>query len=193
VTALQRWLLRAAVVLAIAALTHLLVLWALPRLVMQRVLDGVQADPGHFRSGVMLPPRADATQRRIVLPSPDLLYALCRFDVSDKPLRVRAAPGRSEGREGSAGGNLGYWSVALYAANTDNFYVLNDRQAAGRPLDLVIVPPGSGAVNAAPTAAVVRAPSARGLVLMRVLVAGSDAAALEAAEATRRSLRCEAG
>ena len=33
--------------LAIAALTHLLAVWALPRFVMQRVLDGVQSDPGH--------------------------------------------------------------------------------------------------------------------------------------------------
>ena len=182
-TALQRWLVRGAIVLAIAALTHLLVLWALPLLVMQRVLDGVQADPAHFRSGVMLPPRSDPTQRRIVLPSPDLLYALCRYDVADKPLRVRAAPDNRGG----------YWSVALYAANTDNFYVINDGQTAGRPLDLLIVGPDSGPVNASPSAAVVRSPSSRGLVLMRVLIASGDAAALEAAESARRTLRCEAG
>jgi uncharacterized membrane protein len=192
VTLLQRWLLRAAVVLAIAALTHLLVLWALPLVVMQRVLDGVAADPDHFRSGVMLPPRSDHTQRRIVLPSPDLLYALCRYDVTDRPLRVRASPASPASPAPAAPGG-GYWSVALYAANTDNFYVLNDLQAAGRPADLVIVAPGSGPVNAAPTAAVVRSPSARGLVLMRVLIAGDGAAALEAAESARRTLRCEAG
>lgn len=185
-TAMQRWLMRAAVVLAIAALTHLLALWLLPRYAMHRVLEGVQADAGHFRSGVMLPARSDHRQRDIVMPSPDLLYALCRFDLADKPLRVRATPDGA----GPAGG---YWSVALYASNTDNFYVLNDVQAAGRPVDLVIAAPGSGPVNAAPTAAVVRSPSTRGLVLMRVLIAGDDAAALEAAEAMRRTLRCEAG
>ena len=34
-----------------------------------------------------------------------------------------------------------YWSIALYAANSDNFFVVNDRQAGGRPVDLVLVGP----------------------------------------------------
>jgi uncharacterized membrane protein len=178
-----RWLWRGAVVLAIAALVHLAALWALPRLIMARVLAGVQAE-ADAGSGVMLPPPADHRQRRIVLPSPDLLYALCRYDVGARPLRVRAEP-----RTGQ------YWSIALYAANADNYFVLNDGDAAGRAPDLLIVGPDAGPVNAAPTAAAVRSPSARGLVLMRLLAAGGDeattAAALAAAEVARRTLRCE--
>ena len=35
----------------------------------------------------LLPPMPDATSRRVVMPSPDLLYALCPFDVRQQPLR----------------------------------------------------------------------------------------------------------
>ena len=35
-----------------------------------------------------------------------------------------------------------YWSVALYAANTDNFYVLNDTQAKGQPATIILVGQG---------------------------------------------------
>jgi len=122
----------------------------------------------------------DAAQRRIVMPSPDLLYAVCRFDLSQAPLRIRADPKLP-----------GYWSVALYGANSDNFFVVNDRQLAGRPLDLVVTSAGPVPAVLPPGARRVVAPSARGLVLMRVLVA--DYAAEQATvEPARRTLRCDA-
>ena len=34
----------------------------------------------------------DATQRRVVMPSPDLLYATCAFDVREHALRIRLSP-----------------------------------------------------------------------------------------------------
>jgi hypothetical protein len=32
----------------------------------------------------------------------------------------------------------GYWSLALYASNTDNFFVLNDHDAGMRPVKLLV-------------------------------------------------------
>ncbi len=179
-----RWTSRALMVLAIAAGVHLLVVWAIPRLIMHKVLGTTPAQLGGTdpSARVYFPPMTDATQRRIVMPSPDLLYATCLFDVSHAPLRVRADPRLP-----------GYWSVAAYAANSDNFLVVNDRQLAGKPLDLVLVgAQGAPAGTAVPPGArVVVAPSDKGLVLMRVLV--SDYAAEKAVlEPARRSLRCEA-
>lgn len=169
----RRWL----ALLLLAAATHALAVWALPRAIMARVASSATPEQ---RSGAYFPPMTDETSRRIVMPSPDLLYATCAIDVRERPLRVRADP------RGAGHGN--YWSIALYAANSDNFYVLNDTQAGTQPVDLVIVPAGSAATAPA-GATVVQSPSTRGLLLMRVLVAdyAREAATLEAA---RRSLRC---
>lgn len=180
-----RWVRRLLLVLAIAAGVHLFVVWALPRVIMHKVLNtspqDLGAKPGST-TNVYFPPMTDASQRRIVMPSPDLLYATCVFDVSARPLRIRADPRLP-----------GYWSVALYGANSDNFFVINDRQLAGKPLDLVLVgAQGAPAGTPLPAGArVVSVPSAKGLVLMRVLVA--DYAAEQAVlEPARRTLRCEA-
>jgi uncharacterized membrane protein len=186
-----RWLVLAGAWVALAAAVHLGAVWALPRLIMQRVLGQVGTEQA--AGGVLQPPLVDHTQRRVVMPSPDLLYALCTIDLGQGPWRVRAQADRP--------GRDGYWSVALYAANTDNFHVVGDRDLGGTPLDLLVLPPDASVApgaTAAPRAGdagtpgqrSVRAPSDRVLLLMRVLV-GDPARDLAGAEAARRTLRCE--
>lgn len=165
--------------LLVAAAVHLLAVWALPRVIMWRLSKTATAQDD---ARVYLPPVTDHTQRRVVMPSPDLLYAACTLDLSRRPMRIRAdlrTPG--------------YSSIALYASNSDNFYVLNDQQAGNAPVDLVLIGPAPYAqAPAIPDGArTVPAPSATGLLLMRVLVAGQPSHD-QAAEAARRTLRCEA-
>lgn len=164
-------------VVALGAAAHLVVLWAIPLIIMGRAMAAVAGD---HPPAPALPPMTDHHQRRIVMPSPDLLYATCVWDVSDRPLRVRADPKSPR-----------YWSIAFYAANSDNFHVVNDRPAAGQPVDLLLIGPGQAAPSPLPepTTRVVRAPSRRGIVLMRVLV-GDYAAERETVEAARATLRC---
>ena len=172
----------AAGLLALAALAvaaHVAMTWAIPYLAMVRLL--LASRPAEL-SAPYLPPMTDAAQRRVVLPSPDLLYATCSVDLRERPMRIRAEPRTDH-----------YWSIALYASNTDNYFVVNDRQAAGRGVDLVVLGPGSGGTRPAglpPGATVVHAPSSQGMLLMRVLV-GDYAAEREVVEAARRTLRCE--
>jgi uncharacterized membrane protein len=162
---------------AVAALTQLAALWLLPRLIMDRAMAAVQ---GPAPPAPALPPLTDHTQRRIVMPSPDLAYATCAWDLSRGPLHVRADLG-----------GLRYGSIALYARTSDNFFVLNDRQAAGRPVELLLLGPGAREdPSRLPAATRVRAPTTRGLLLMRVLI-GDPATDTAAAEAARRSLRCD--
>lgn len=163
--------------LMLAVAVHLLAVWAAPRLIMQRVMTQLALPPGEL---AVLPPMTDHLQRRIVMPSPDLLYALCPVDLTGGPLRVRADPQ-------TAGG---YWSIALYAANSDNVFVLNDREAAGRPVDLLLQAFGAPVAALPPGARGVTLPTARGLLLMRVLV-GDRQRDRATAESARRSLRCE--
>lgn len=173
-----RWLFGFGLLVGVAAATHLFTLWWLPRVIMGRAMNAVAGE--HPPAAVRSPP-TDHTQRRIVMPSPDLRYAVCVWDVARHPLRIRAALGA-----------LRYGSVALYGANSDNFFVVNDRQAGAAALDLVLVGPQPYGTMAPlpPGARTVTAPSATGLVLMRVLV-GDPVADRAAVEAALASLQCE--
>lgn len=184
----QRWL---AVGLTAAVLTHLLTVWALPRLIMReamaRITDETAAQARaqgapQAATGVYLPPPTDHTQRRIVMPSPDLLYATCTLDLSKGPMRVTAEVAHPR-----------YWSVALYGANSDNFFVVNERSAAAQRLDLWVVPPGAdrSSMNAERGSTVVDAPSRKVLLLMRLLLT-DDPADLALATSARSTLRCAA-
>ena len=183
----HRWL---ALGIAVAVLAHLLTVWALPRLIMREAMTRIgeetslqaraQGAPSAV-TGVYLPSPTDHTQRRIVMPSPDLLYATCALDLGAGPQRITAQVEHPR-----------YWSVALYGANSDNFFVVNDRKTAepGR-LDLWVVAPGtdSAALAVPAGSTVVEAPTAKTLLLMRLLVS-DDPADLESAQRARTSLRC---
>jgi uncharacterized membrane protein len=183
----QRWL---ALGLVVAVLMHLLTVWALPRLIMReamsRIAQETAAQPApQAATGVYLPPPTDHTQRRIVMPSPDLLYATCALDLSRGPVRITAEVAHPR-----------YWSVALYGANSDNFFVVNDRSTAvrsatGTLLDLRILPPGTERATTAADgeSTMVEAPSRKVLLLMRLLLT-DDPADLELAKAARSTLRC---
>lgn len=192
-----RFLRSAAAWLLLVAVFHALAVWALPRVVMHVAMArltaattsasatsdkanaATNAATNAARVRVVYPPLSTAASRVIVLPSPDLAYALCVYDLSKGPVNVDAAP------EWPA-----YWSVALYAANTDNYLVRNDREASARPVHWRLLPP-----DARPATPMrdgrepIVAPAARGLVLMRVLVADRE---LQGAAVVRaqRALHC---
>jgi uncharacterized membrane protein len=102
-----------------------------------------------------------AAFRDVVRPSPDLIYSGCVFDVSEKPIRIRAKVPDT------------YMSLSMYRDNTDNFFSTNDRQINGQDLDIVLVAPG--ALHPQHTfAQVVEAPSKKGILLFRYFY-GSEA------------------
>lgn len=172
------WPVRIAIVVGVALLAHGATVWALPRVIMWRLATSTPAEQRTLGT-VYFPPMTDHHARRIVMPSPDLLYATCLIDLRERPMRVRADPKAPH-----------YWSIALYASNSDNFFVVNDAQAAGAPVDLLLVPPGATTPADTGGARVVVAPSTRGLLLMRVLVA-DHAREKAQVEAARHTLRCE--
>ncbi len=47
--------------------------------------------------------------RKVVRPSPNLIYSACGFDLSESPLRIKAIIPDDT-----------YWSVSMFALNTDN-------------------------------------------------------------------------
>jgi uncharacterized membrane protein len=144
---------------AIATIAHFAFHLGSPYLIMSRAMHGIAKRAGGFNAPLStnLP---NAASRDIVKPSPDLLYTACAFDISEGPVLAGGTPSQA------------YWSMALYASNTDNFFVINDRQAQGGPTFVVIstarmrdrIPAEHQSLK------VVEPPSDKGIVLFRYLV-----------------------
>jgi uncharacterized membrane protein len=155
----------------LSGLVHLGAVVGVPRGIMLVVKRATAA----FPSRIIHSDVVTASSRLIVRPSPDLLYSLCRFDVSRRPLEVTAAVPDT------------YFSIAAYASNTDNFYVINDREIDARRVTLVLVREGT---PYAPRAGerVVPSPTDEGVVLFRTLI--TDRARLDRLRALQRQADC---
>jgi uncharacterized membrane protein len=160
------------IVLATAAVVHLAVILATPNLLMAVAFKRLSAD-GTMVNTMIHPPRTTEASRAIVRPSPDLAYASCAYDLSKGPVRVKAAKASD------------YMSVSVYAANSDNIFAINDRQAPDG-VDLVIVGKGQSAPSGA--ALVVQSPTQRGIVLERRLAPTAETFA--AADLARKQDVC---
>ena len=153
---MMRWIRWGLFTLVLASAVHWVVVSQAPNFIMWRAMGRVaQGKVNSISHGE----RATDASRAIVKPSPDLLYSTCSFDVSRRPLKiVTGAPADT------------YWSVALYADNTDNFFVLNDTAAKGQPATIILLGPGQSAPVDTAGTITVNAPTARGLALFRTLI-----------------------
>jgi uncharacterized membrane protein len=145
----------------LALAVHLAAIFLYPRALMWYVEGKVTDRKGANVLAHRKPPSPE--DRVVVAPCPDLIYSVGVFDVSQGPVRITAPFTGS------------YLSLSLYAANTDNFFVVNDRQVAGQRLDVVLLAPN------APDPAlsgpqVVRAPTKTGIILLRYFAGGGKRA-----------------
>lgn len=170
------WLRLGVITLALAALLHVLIVWLVPFAITSVFMSRVAAQAGYNR--ILTPPLPTDTARQIVKPSPDLLYALCVYDVSGGMVRITAKPPAS------------YWSLSLYDRNTDNYFKINAAAVKGDTVDLILgAAPDAGAAAARfPAATYVRTPRATGVMLARMLVL--DPASAAAALETQKTIRC---
>lgn len=162
----------------VAAVVHLAAIWVIPRAIMYRVLHGPLAKSLNFHNHAAFAPPVTAASRAVVMPSPDMLYSLCHIDASQGPVQVSADPRLAT-----------YWSIALYATSSDNFFTLNDRQTAARPVSLWLAANPRDAARAPTGSTVIVMPSTQSLLLMRVLTSdyATERTQLEPA---RQTLRC---
>lgn len=149
-------------------------LWGYPQIVMAEVMDRI-SERGTMRHVWRAGPRTGPDSRVIVRPSPDLSYAACVYDLSEGPVRIQVAPWDD------------YWSLSLYALDTDNFWTANDRDYPdGLTIDLM--PPGFGEETAsAPGIIQVQSETTAGVALIRRLApdAGRHAQAVALLEGDR--------
>lgn len=168
---MRRALLWIAAALAVAAVVHYFTLTATPGFIMNKVMMkmGPVNEIHHMD-------RVTAASRGVVRPSPDLLYSVCPFDLSQGALHVTAKVPVGT-----------YWSVSIFDADTNNFFVKNDRQVKGS-IDLMVMLPMTD-VKMPANSRQVLSPSAKGLVLFRTLIADENGFA--ALDAVRRTARCD--
>jgi hypothetical protein len=98
------------------------------------------------------------------MPSPDLLYAVCAYDLVDGPLQIKLQ-----------GDYPRYWSIALYNSNSDNFLTISSDDIGERGVDVTIDETRS---------------TRQGLLLMRIMT-GASPQWLTEADLFRQLLRCE--
>jgi uncharacterized membrane protein len=166
-----------AAALAVAAAVHVASVLAVPRLIMWRTMTGMAHRAGGVNR-ILHTPRPTAAARGVVRPSPDLFYSTCAFDLDAAGGAVRVH---------ARGMPATYWSVSAFDADTDNFYVVNDRKTGAAGVDFLIIAPG--AFIDGTKLPVVVAPTTRGIVLFRTLI--SDERHVADIDRARRGAACE--
>lgn len=158
---MKTWLRWIVLTLALAVVFHLLTVTLFPRVIMALAIQRILNRSGSEVNTLVHSTRVTVDSRHVVKPSPDLLYSICVYDVGEKPLRITAPVPDT------------YWSISFYQTNTNNFYVINDRQAKSNPVDIVLVGPDM-AVPRVENAQVVVAPTDKGVFLLRSLIKDED-------------------
>ncbi len=160
--------------LAVAVMTHVAVILGLPLVAMHLAMATLSREDGtsRFRAAGQNP----AAVQALASPSPDLMHAVCSYDVQNRAVRIGAAL------------PPGLWSLSLYAANTDNYLIITEEQVADGALDVIIY--GTNYRGGFPANSIaLQSPSRQGVAIMRV-IAGSGPAPPQLAEALRRAA-CE--
>ncbi len=173
-----RWLKLVAVTLALAGILHVVIVMLIPIGIMRTVMSRVAATAGVNR--IVAQPLPTETSRSIVKPSPDLLYALCVFDVSAGPVRVSITPPTT------------YWSVSVFDTNTDNVFKLNAADVPDQATAHLVLGLAADAPRIAttlPAAKFVPTADVTGVILARILVL--DKTNMSDALAAQRSVTCE--
>lgn len=147
-----RW---AAGTLVLAVVVHLAVILSYPWTAMHRLMGEIEKQAGGVNRAIY-PERADHTSRRVVRPSPDLLYALCVYDVSRGPVLVRAPVADT------------YWSLSFFSADSDNFHVISEAPRGEFLADVILAAQGTD-VSDTPYP-MITPPTTRGIALYRMLI-----------------------
>ncbi|WP_420561226.1 DUF1254 domain-containing protein [Tepidicaulis sp.] len=156
---MKPWMKWTLTVLIGAVLVHVAVTWALPRVIMDVAMTRIGGEVGTNQFSHAA--RASHEFKAVVRPSPDLNYSICVLDVGGGPVRIEAPV------------STPYTSISVFAANTDNVFAKNDKDAAADGTVSVIVA-RKGTEIADARADVVYLPGDKGLALVRRVIT-SDA------------------
>jgi uncharacterized membrane protein len=157
------FLIWAALALLLSCAFVVLFLWALPLVITGVLMLRFRRRMGGKPAFLMMGRPVKSGGDRVVMTSPDMIYMLSVYDVREEPVVIHCAvPGSDT-----------YWCISLYRRNTDNFYVRNDQASKEREFDLVLTG-ARGGYQRLGNEEVVAAPSSRGIVVIRAVIADRD-------------------
>jgi uncharacterized membrane protein len=145
-----------AALLVSAVAAHFITLAIIPRSLMKKIMSRLPVN------SIRRERRPDANSRSVIQPSPDLVYTNVCYDVSKTPI-LFTSPVPTDC----------YWSVSIFQENSDNFFVINDRQIKSNPFQLLLIKRGKK-VEAPADTLVVTSPTDKGILLVRHLVVSDD-------------------
>ncbi|MEX0812864.1 MAG: DUF1254 domain-containing protein [Chitinophagales bacterium] len=102
-------------------------------------------------------------ERRVVMPNPDFIYVAMGYNLYNGPVRISGKMPEDS-----------YASVALYNSNTQNYFVLNDRETPNKSFTLLLSREENTNPNKDESSQLISSPSGLGVVLMRILVKDKD-------------------
>jgi uncharacterized membrane protein len=144
---------------------HAATLYLAPGVIMERAMQALE-ERGVTLHAFTAPQRVTPQSQSVVRSSPDLYYALCRYDLGEagQKLTVKMAAWPD------------YQSLSFFDARTDNFATL---RGIGKAVAVRLLAPGS-----APQDGAIVSPTAQGVILIRRLApdSGRFAAAASAAK-----------
>lgn len=176
-----RWALWLLGGLILGGIVHLATILILPRTAHQDANSRL-AEIAAFNTVVQLPV---PTPAKAIIPfmDPAFTAAVCRYDVTDGPLKFSVPIGRA------------YTSVSFYTNKDIAYYAINDRAAGRRIIELELMTaeqraelPEDEEVTAADRL-IVESPTATGLIMIRALA--PEPSMMPAARAALAAAKCE--
>jgi len=172
----KKWISIAFIIFVLAILFHILVVRYFPRMLMIGAALRIKDTFGVEKNEILHNEPVNAESKKIVMPSPDLLYSGISFDVEKYPLVIEAPVPKNT-----------YWSVSMYDYDTNNFFVIDDRDIPTDEIVVILIGPDA-AVPHRDGAIVVRAPANQGIILFRMFI--SDRNKIAELEEYQKKITC---
>lgn len=149
------------ILLFTALASHFIVLFGFPGYVMSKAFERLEARglPVHQ---FVLTEKISPQNQTIVRASPDLAYSICRFDLSDGPIRISGA--RWEG----------YASLSIFDADTNNVLATSLDLASGEPNEITLIRVGEDRPEVSEGSLIVELEQPFGLALIRRLAPSQE-------------------
>lgn len=138
-----------------------------------RVRTGLEYNKIKYREGL-----ADETRRQVVMPSPDFLYAVAYYDLSEGPLQITSVVPQDN-----------YWSLSLFHSNSNNFYVINDSEIDTDNINIILSHENQKVENIGKNQKLIYSSDKRGVLIIRGVVKTQDD--FDMMEKVQKSLRLE--
>jgi uncharacterized membrane protein len=142
--------------LALAVVVHVVLLLALPYLLMNIEMSRSRANVLNHTG------RSTSAVRSVARPNADMYLSSMVYDLSKGPV-LFSSPVPTDH----------YWSVSFYANNSDNIFVIDDKQVKSNPVKILLITRDMKYSNP-DNAQVVTSPTARGMMLIRQVIPGQD-------------------